>query len=62
MGVNRSKHRSRSRGAAEEFKADAVEIVRTSDMPVSPVARELGIGHLIGERLNQGWNPHQDAL
>ena len=36
--------KKRRRSFSDEFKADAVEIVRTSGKPVAQVARELGIG------------------
>jgi len=38
MGVRRKRH-------PEEFKADAVELLRTSDEPLAMVAQRLGVNH-----------------
>ncbi|MGH7511064.1 MAG: transposase [Acidimicrobiia bacterium] len=44
MGQRSEESRQKRRSFSDEFKADAVEIVRTSDKPVAQVARELGVG------------------
>ncbi|MEV6906053.1 transposase [Amycolatopsis sp. NPDC051071] len=36
---------SRSSKSPEQFRADAVELIRTSDCPLRQVARELGVNH-----------------
>ena len=52
--------RRRRRKFSEEFKRDAVEIVRSSDKPIAVVARELGIydsslGNWVNQdRINRG--------
>ena len=46
--------RRRRRKFSEEFKRDAVEIVRSSDKPIAVVARELGIyDSSLGNWVNQ---------
>ncbi len=42
MGEEQQARRTR-REFSDEFKRDAVEIVRSSDKPIAEVARELGI-------------------
>lgn len=44
MGQQKQGSKQNRRSFSDEFKADAVEIVRTSEKPVAQVARELGIG------------------
>lgn len=44
MGQGKQVSKKKRRSFSDEFKADAVGIVRTSDKPVAQVARELGIG------------------
>lgn len=44
MGRQNQGSKQNRRSFSVEFKADAVEIVRTSGKPVAQVARELGVG------------------
>jgi transposase len=44
VGQQKQGSKQNRRSFSDEFKADAVEIVRTSERPVVQVARELGIG------------------
>ena len=53
MGEEQKKRRTRRR-FSDEFKRDAVEIVRVSGKPIAEVARELGIyDTTLGNWVNQ---------
>ena len=53
MGEEQKKRRTRGR-FSDEFKRDAVEIVRVSGKPIAEVARELGIyDTTLGNWVNQ---------
>ena len=61
MGEEQKKRRIR-RKFSDEFKRDAVEIVRASGKPIAEVARELGIDRSHSPEASETWRDGRGSL